>query len=102
MSFIIAAEHFTLTPAIRHQATQEIQRLVQQLDAGARVRVFLKRAPGLGFSALLRIRWHGRDWIFSEAASELYPALSAAREKAARAIARDKRQAQHVRRTPAA
>jgi ribosome-associated translation inhibitor RaiA len=86
MSYMIASEHFELTPTIRENVAKIVTKATTPLSGDARVRVHLKRSGPDAFTVTLRVTDHGNEWVTHGEDSRFYVAVSAAAVKLARSI----------------
>jgi ribosomal subunit interface protein len=97
----IAAEQFTLTPAIRTHVETNLSKITNLLPESVGIHVFLSEPSQKTFKVLLTLHVWGKDLIVHEEGADLYKAVDTARVHLARQIIENKHRWVKARRKPA-
>lgn len=86
----IAAEQFTLTPAIRSHVESNLSKVSHLLPDNFTIHVFLSEPAPQIFKVLLTLRVWGKDLVVREEGEDLYKAVETARLHLTRQIVDEK------------
>lgn len=86
----IAAEQFTLTPAIRNHVESNLSKVDNLLPSNVAIHVFLSEPAHQIFKVLLTLRVWGKDIVVQEEGENLYKAVETARLHLIRQIVEEK------------
>lgn len=94
----IAAEGFTLTPAIREHVQMNLNKLTVLVPQSARFDVFLSEPAQSDFMAVIKTHAWGKDFVVRTEGRNLYHVVEQARLHIHRQVVEEKRQWVHDRR----